>query len=99
MKKSAIALIYLMSTATSAGAWGDREQGALAGFAASQILNSIQNNRSTENVYQEPIRRLPSYQPRYIYNAPVLTPSYTHQIIFDPMCQCYRQILVQNGWQ
>lgn len=96
MKTLLFALGLALST-SPVYAWGDREQGALIGFAAGLLTHQIQHDR-----YQ-----LPKYQssPIYITPAPVyngyvpLQPIYTHQIIFDPICQCYRQIVIQSGWQ
>lgn len=99
MMKTLLVLAFTLIV-SPAYAWGDREQGALIGFAAGLLTHQIHQDR----------HQLPRYQPRdysypniyitppSVYNGYVpIQPLYTHQIIFDPICQCYRQIVVQSG--
>ena len=101
MMKTLLVLAFTLIV-SPAYAWGDREQGALIGFAAGMLANQIHQDQ----------HQLPRYQPRNysypniyitppsVYNGYVpIQPLYTHQIIFDPICQCYRQIVVQSGWR
>ena len=56
--KTAIALITAALTATSAQAWGDREQGALAGIVSTLIIQQI---------YKDSQERAPREQPPVVY--------------------------------
>ena len=65
-----IALIAAACIATPALAWGDREQGALAGIAATLIFQHIQRDAQAQQppvVYQQPqIIYAPAPQPQVI---------------------------------
>ena len=97
MKKILIGLVLTFGLVSQSYAWGDREQGALVGLAAGVLLNQVY---STPRYYSQP---QPVYiQPPVVYNGyitpPILRPTYTHQIYYDSLCNCNRQIVVQTGW-
>lgn len=101
MKKLLFALGLALGI-SPAYAWGDREQGALIGFAAGLLSHQLQYDRHYLPRYQIYNYSYPNVyiSPPPVYNGYVpLQPIYTHQIVFDPICQCYRQIVIQSGWQ
>lgn len=54
MKKTIITLALVAAGSTNAFAWGDREQGILAGAAATLLLQHIHNHRHPPVVVQQP---------------------------------------------
>lgn len=101
MKKILVGLVFVAGLTNQAYAWGDREQGLLTGIAAGVLLNQSYN---APRVYQPPVIYQPTtvyIVPPVIYNynmPPVMRPIYSHQIVYDPVCQCHRQVEVQTGW-
>ena len=101
MMKTLLALAFTLIV-SPAYAWGDREQGTLIGFAAGLLTHQIHQNQYQLPRYQPYNYSYPNIyiMPPSVYNGYVpIQPLYTHQIIFDPICQCYRQIVVQSGWR
>lgn len=65
--KNLTAALVLSLAATSAFAWGDREQGILAGAAGVLILNEIfKNNQQAQVIHQPQVVQ----QPQVIYSPP-----------------------------
>jgi hypothetical protein len=102
MKKLILSLALV--AATPAFAWGDREQGALLGLGLGWILSNQQNQVQAPRqvIVNPPVYSLP---PVYnnspsVYNLPrAPQPIYERRSQYDFGCQCYREILVQIGWQ
>jgi hypothetical protein len=77
--KRTLALITAACLATSAFAWGDREQGALAGIAATLIFQHIQRDAQAA---PPPVIYQP--QPQIIYAPPPPPrPVCDHYPVFD----------------
>ena len=99
MLSKMLAVIGLsVAVSTPAMAWGDREQGILAGAAglwAIQQLNRV--GQQPPVVYQG--NPAPVYQapPPVYYPQPSYTyrPMYRAVDVFDSGCQCYRTVMVQ----
>jgi hypothetical protein len=96
MKKTItlVAAGLTLAFATSAHAWGPREQGALAGIAGTLIFQHI----TQPHVQAAPVQPAPVYvePPRYVYPAPhVQRPMFKHVDVYIPECNCYRTIYVQ----
>ena len=105
-----------VALSSSAFAWGDREQGALIGFAAGALLHHYAQPRQpdygvrTHQVYvapQRPVYAPPQYAAprppvhleqdyRHAYRQ---QPVYGTRHVYDAYCRCYRETLVQIGWE
>jgi hypothetical protein len=96
MKKLALSLALI--AASPAFAWGDREQGALLGLGLGWIIANQQNQAQ---VPRQVIVNPPVYNNApSVYNLPRQPqPIYERRSQYDFGCQCYREILVQIGWQ
>jgi hypothetical protein len=94
--KKLILIAALISS--PAFAWGDREQGALLGLGLGWILSNQQNQAQ---VPRQVIVNPPVYNNApSVYNLPRQPqPIYERRSQYDFGCQCYREILVQIGWQ
>jgi len=68
--KTAIALITAALTATSAHAWGDREQGALAGIIGTLILTQIQRDSERHERHQPQVIVRERPAPVIVYRQP-----------------------------
>jgi len=70
--KTAIALITAALTATSAQAWGEREQGALAGIVSTLIIQQIyrDNERQQDRPVMRDHRHHDRHAPVIIYRQP-----------------------------
>ena len=111
-------MTFLLSAtlSSSAFAWGDREQGALIGFAAGALLHHYAQPRHpdygvrAQQGYVAPQR--PVYaQPQYAAPRPPVhleqdyrhayrqQPVYGTRHVYDAYCRCYRETLVQIGWE
>ena len=69
--KTAIALITAALTATSAQAWGEREQGALAGIVGTLIIQQIYKDSQDRSQREHPpviVRERPA--PVIVYRQP-----------------------------
>lgn len=87
--KQAIALIAAAAISTPALAWGDREQGVLAGIVGTLIL---------QNIHRDSQRTIPNPQPVYV-PGPVIVqqpPVVVHQppVVYAPAPQ--PQVILQN---
>ena len=86
MKFKIATLLVLAIWAVPAAAWGDREQGIVAGVAGTLALQHMMQ---------------PQYAPQYVPQYAPAYPSYTHRPmyrsvdIFIPECNCYRTMLIQ----
>ena len=96
MKK--LILIAAALVSSPAFAWGDREQGALLGLGLGWIIANQQN--------QAQVPRQVIVNPPVYNNSPLVynlqrppQPVYERRSQYDFGCQCYREILVQIGWQ
>jgi hypothetical protein len=92
-------LILIAALVSSpAFAWGDREQGTLLGLGLGWILANQQNQAQMPRqvIVNPPVyNNSPS-----VYNLPrPPQPVYERRSQYDFGCQCYREILVQIGWQ
>lgn len=104
MKKLILSLALV--AATPAFAWGDREQGAVAGILGTLILQNSGVMQRPAPVYQPPVV---IQQPVYtntppVYNLPQprhygATPLYEKRSQWDPNCNCYVVVYNQIGWQ
>ena len=105
MKKLVLAAALIAST--PAFAWGDREQGILAGIIGTMIL---QNNgviqRPPVVVQQPPV--IVQQPPVIVQQSPVYslprtqhggTPIYERRTQWDANCNCYIVVYNQIGWQ
>ena len=97
--KTAIALITAALTATSAHAWGDREQGVLTGIFATIILQQMHRD-SQERQPREPVivheRRQPA--PVIVYRQPQVVIIDTPQIMCPQgTAEFYTQRFDRNG--
>ena len=84
MNKFLIAVAVVLSTATSAHAWGPREQAALAGIAGTLLWQHIHGHGHT----QQPVY-IPQQQPQHYPQQPRV-------IIQQPQPQVI--IIQQPGW-
>lgn len=99
MKKIVLALALVAST--PAFAWGEREQGALAGIVGTILFQ----NMTRPHVVQPPV--VIHQPPVYNYSSPVYnlphvphrTPIYERRSQWDPACNCYIVVYNQIGWQ
>lgn len=71
MKKIFVALMIVAGFSTQAHAWGDREQGALAGIAATLILQEITRNSAQQQVQTMP----PVISHRGTYHPVIVAPN------------------------
>lgn len=103
MKKLILSLTLVI--ATPAFAWGDREQGAVAGILGTIILQnsgvlSKPQPQQAPVIVQQPvyINSYPVYNlPRAPYHG--ATPLYEKRSQWDPNCNCYVVVYNQIGWQ
>lgn len=84
-----------LAVATPAMAWGDREQGIVAGAAGLWAIQQLSRAGQPQVVYQgAPVYQAPPPvyypQPSYTYR-----PMYRAVDVFDSGCQCYRTVMVQ----
>ena len=79
--------IALMIVATQAHAWGDREQGILAGVFGTILLQNIAKNNSQQQVYGQP----PVSVGGNVYSQPQHYPQQQPQIIVQPQVNVYPQ--------
>lgn len=98
MKKLVLAAALIAST--PAFAWGDREQGILAGVIGTMILQNTGVIQRPPVVLQQPpvvIQQQPVYNlPRVQHSA---TPIYEKRTQWDANCNCYIVVYNQIGWQ
>jgi hypothetical protein len=96
MNKFLIAVAVVLTTVTSAHAWGPREQGALAGIAATLLFQHVQGHAHTQ---QQPVY-IPQQQPQIILQPQHYPQHYPQQqprvIIQQPQPQVI--IIQQGGW-
>lgn len=96
MRKFIAALAILGSLSAPAHAWGDREQGALAGVAATLLFQHV--TQAQPHVHTAPSVTM---QPTVPYYSGTVYPDYTHRPmykavdVFIPECRCYRTVMVQ----
>lgn len=82
--------------ASNAFAWGDREQGILAGAAGLWVIQQL--NKPNVQSAPAPVYTDPRY-PGTVFQGPA--PSYTYRPmyravdVFIPECNCYRTVMVQ----
>lgn len=94
MRKFIASLVVLCSISAPAYAWGEREQGALAGIAATLLFQHIHQPRP----HTQP---QVTVQPTVPYHYGTTYPDYTHRPmykavdVFIPECRCYRTVMVQ----
>jgi hypothetical protein len=98
MKKLVLSLALIASA--PAFAWGDREQGILAGVIGTMILqNTGVIQRPPVVVQQAPV----IIQQQPVYNLPRaqhgVTPIYEKRTQWDANCNCYIVVYNQIGWQ
>ena len=95
MKKLVLAAALIAST--PAFAWGEREQGALAGVAGLWIFQQLSK---PQVVVQQPpviVQQPPVYSlPRSQHGG---TPIYERRTQWDANCNCYIVVYNQIGWQ
>jgi hypothetical protein len=94
MKKFILILLAVFST--NAFAWGPREQGALLGLGLGYILAQPQYEYPRQIIVNPPVYNN-SYPVYNVNRTP--QPVYERRSQYDFNCQCYREILVQIGWQ
>ena len=98
MKKLVLAAALIAST--PAFAWGDREQGILAGVIGTMILQNTGVIQRPPVVVQQPpvvIQQQPVYTlPRAQHGG---TPIYEKRTQWDHNCNCYIVVYNQIGWQ
>jgi len=92
MNKFLIAVALFLTTVTSAHAWGPREQGALAGIAATLLWQHVHGHAHTQ---QQPVY-IPQQQPQIIVpqHYPQHYPQQPRVIIQQPQPQV---IIIQQG--
>lgn len=93
------ALLFTLMLAVSlpAYAWGDREQGIVAGALGAIVLDRILRPQPPQQyppVQYPPVPVVP-YYPGTIYPDYIYRPMYKEVQIFVPECNCYRTVLVQ----
>lgn len=95
--KVVAAAVLAASVSTPAFAWGDREQGILAGAAGLWAIQQLNRAGQPQVVYQgspAPVYQTapPVYfpQPSYTYR-----PMYKAVDVFIPECNCTRTVMVQ----
>ena len=106
MKKLILSLALV--AATPAFAWGDREQGAVAGILGTLILQNSGVIPRPAQIYQPGVV-IQQQPPVYINTPPVYnlprprhygaTPLYEKRSQWDPNCNCYIVVYNQIGWQ
>lgn len=97
--REAIVFCVLFSLSSPALAWGDREQGALIGFAVGTFLQQYSQSRQIPHSAQPaPLYVVPPY-PAYVERAqpPMYRqrPIYAVRHVYDPYCRCYREEIIQ----
>lgn len=88
MKKFIAAVAIFAGFTAQAHAWGDREQGILAGVVGTLILQHVTGSRDTQS---QPV---PNYPPVSVGGYPQQPPVVQHypqqpQIVFPPVVQHY----------
>lgn len=89
-KTAAILATVCALTATSAHAWGSREQGILTGIAGTLILQQIYKPQPQSQPTPPPVVH---HYPAPVYQAP--QPIYRWVDVYIPECRCYRSVMVQ----
>lgn len=89
MKKTFVALIASVGLISSAWAWGDREQGALAGILGTIVWQKINEQASAPAVVQ-PV-------PAVIYRETPQTVYRPHRIPRRNTCQVWRETQHPDG--
>ena len=92
MNKFLIAAALFLTTVTSAHAWGPREQGALAGIAATLLF---QHTQTHAHGYPRPVY-MPQQQPQIIVQPQHYPQQQPRVIIQQPQPQVI--IIQQGGW-
>lgn len=88
MIKFIVATVVALSFATPAQAWGDREQGALAGIAGTLLWQKLDNQGQTQPRPQ--VIRQPVYvPPTVIYQYP--------QVMPERQCYVFRETRNYDG--
>lgn len=94
---TAVLAATTMVAATPAMAWGEREQGALAGVVGTIVLQQI-SRPPVAVVAPAPVPVGPPMVPYYpgsVYPDYTYRPMYKAVDIFFPDCQCYRTVMVR----
>ena len=106
MKKLVLSIALAASASTPAFAWGDREQGILAGVIGTMILQNTGVIQRPPVVVQQPpvvVQQPPVViQQQPVYTLPRAqqgTPVYERRTQWDPNCNCYIVVYNQIGWQ
>ena len=93
-----IAVTLLAATVSApALAWGDREQGILAGAAGLWAIQQL-NKAGQQPVYQAPqpvYQQAPVYVPVPVYRDYIHRPMYKAVDVYIPECNCTRTVMVQ----
>lgn len=98
--KTAITLIAAALTATSAHAWGDREQGALAGIIGTLIIQQIYRDGQERPQREQPpvvVRERPAPVIVYRQPAPVIIQDTPHIMCPQGTAEFYVQRFDRHG--
>jgi hypothetical protein len=87
-----VAVSLLAVASSSAFAWGDREQGALAGAVIGFIIGQ---NQPRQYVHPAPVYQPPAHVPGIVYRDYTYRPMYKAVDIYIPECNCTRTVMVQ----
>lgn len=90
MKKLLVTAIVGFGIATSAQAWGDREQGALAGIVGTILWQKINENQQQQQVIVQPA-------PSVIYRESPQTIYRPHRIPQRNTCYVWREVQQPDG--
>ena len=97
MRKLIAATLLAVTVSTPALAWGDREQGVLAGMAGLWAIQQL-NRAGQQPVYQvpQPVYQQPHvHVPAPVYRDFIHRPMYKAVDIYIPECNCTRTVMVQ----
>lgn len=96
MRKLIVATVLAL-TAIHAQAWGDREQGIVAGIAGTLLLQRLTQPQYAPPVYTHPpvVQTPPPYYPGTVYPSYTHRPMYRMVDVYVPECNCYRTVQVQ----
>jgi hypothetical protein len=94
--KKVILCALLVVLPPTASAWGEREQGILAGIAGTLLLQNINQPRYGYAPYQPPVvyHEQHIHHHRPVYPAYQYRPMYKFVDIYVPECGCYRSVKV-----
>lgn len=98
MRKLIAVSLLAAAVSTPAFAWGDREQGILAGAAGLWAIQQLNRAGQHPPVYQvpQPVYQQPHMHiPGVVHRDFIHRPMYKAVDIFIPECNCTRTVMVQ----